>query len=311
MSGLEALAVPETDSQLEPFAFARPTYNRLGYEIWLPEGNRSGCIRTYADPGHDVKFLPHYIIGCEREIQDIVAMTSSGLGPSLAELGYVAEHDEEARRGYTTYPSSEYLAWRLTAPTIEKGLGLPIFITRSGDNNFGMVEATEALARGGVLLSNSTKRYAQWATDTFTEPYTLMGHDVLTHAPGWLGLPPQIFAEFITAAQEAMQAYYEVSDGDWRSKATVEQRIREIQSYIDSTISSPSLRYLGQYDQSPGFSTGKKICKIIGPNALHRPSEYEYMIRSYMLDPVALKEALEIDDDTSRITIARLALQAA
>jgi hypothetical protein len=290
--------------------YAPADFRRLGYEVWLPDDDHTGCIRAYPRPtDSSVRFLLYNCAGTEREIEDTVTMLESGMGSCLTELGYTAEYTKETRTGYATYPSSEYLAWRLTAPSVEKGLGLPIFIIRSGDSNFGMIEATQALARGGVLLSDSTRRFKQWPNDEVTESYTIMGHDVLSHAPGWLSLPPQIFAEFVTAAQDAMQAYYAASDR--RSKTDAEQRIREIQSYIDSTVSSPTLHYLGQNIQTPGDHVGKNICTIIGPNARLRPAQYERLIYDYMQNPVALRSVLERGSDTQIITIARCALNAA
>src|ERR1700733_11610468 len=127
MLGSEVLPLAESRLFAEPIAFADPGFRRLGYRLWLPEGQNLGCIQVFANRDDGTRFVPEYIEGSDREIRQLNILADSGLRASLEAVGYQVMYDTEHRSGYATYPSSEFLEKRFSGQTQSERFGLPLF----------------------------------------------------------------------------------------------------------------------------------------------------------------------------------------
>jgi hypothetical protein len=290
----EAVALPPLFAEASP----RHTTERLAYRLWLPDGQRTGRIEAFPECSPDeVRFLPYYIEGSEREIEELNALAAGGMRDPLEAIGYSIDYDKPTRTGHATYASSEYLATRFAEPPQENELGLPAFRVFQGERYTGL-ESIGALAEGYVLLSDSIRPHTQYPTDYIDEKFTIMGHDMLVHAPAWLCLPPPVVARVQAAAQRAITAY-RTAEVDSPAQATALKRIGRMTHLIDTNIYTlPFSQIVETEGRTMDHHVGERLRELIGDDDPEPRSaaDYERDIYQYTQNPVALCSGLAATD---------------
>ncbi|HSX00075.1 MAG TPA: hypothetical protein VLH38_03505 [Patescibacteria group bacterium] len=286
--------------EAQPNIYGAPLFNEtlsLGrvastttYELRLPHEGRPG--RVMCEPQRNMGYNP--ASDYAQEICNLDGLAKTGLHIPLALIGYSVGYDAIRRGGIANFPAPETLSLLLPPNESAADSNVVGFLVHEG-GSYKATELADAIVNhGAVPLSRSTKALLRDVISPYGyyEAITYLGHDILTHVPAWLSVPPHLFGR-IRAALRGPLEVFNAAEIDSPERTCAEAQLKLMAGRIDGGISAHGMASIAEHKGERRYrQTTEGICKVINA-PVESAGYWEREIYRYMSEPTALTERIE------------------